>query len=364
MMKVALVGLGYWGSKLLRNLVTIVGSDRVVAVDSHIDRLADATTLFPGLTTRLSLTDALTDPTIGAVMIATPVESHAPLATQALEAGKHVFVEKPLAGSVRDAARLTQLAESRGLVLMGGHTFLFSPGIQQIAGYLDDGLIGPVHYITSSRLALGLYRPDANVIWDLAPHDFSIIFHLLREFPSTAQTVARSKVRPGVPDVAFINLTFPSGTIAQVSVSWLAPKKVRNTVIVGEQKMVSFDESRVEEPIKIYDKGVVVPESSDFREHQLTYRYGDTVAPVVKAQEPLANEIKHFLACIERGDVCISDGAFSLGVVEALAAADRSWQIGGVPVRLGEEVAVPMLVDLRDAAIEGAVERSHLGMAT
>jgi predicted dehydrogenase len=275
------------------------------------------------------------------VLVATPVTTHFDLVRQALVAGRHVFVEKPLASSPADALELALLADDRDLTLMVGHTFLFSPRVECIASHLAAGQAGRIHYVTSNRLNLGLHRSDVNVIWDLAPHDFSIIFHLLGEFPVSAQTVAQSVVRTDCPDVAFINLTFPSGTIASVAVSWLAPRKVRSTVLVGENQMIVYDDTFAEEPVKIYDKGVVRPETASFGANQLTYRYGDTVAPYVPADEPLAREIAYFLRAVKGGaPVALSDGWFGFLVVTALEAADRSWRDGGVPVAVDRHTSL------------------------
>jgi predicted dehydrogenase len=246
-----------------------------------------------------------------------------------------VLVEKPMAGSVREALEMAELAEARGLALMVGHTFMFSPRIDLLGHYFESGHLGKVHYLTSSRLNLGLVRNDANVIWDLAPHDFSIMFHLLGEAPISVQTSARS-VLGERPDVAFINLQFPSGIVASVTVSWLAPRKVRDLTIVGEQRMVVYDDTQNDEPIKVYDKGVVVPESAEFGEHQLTYRYGDTLVPHVSAAEPLGRQLLHFLEACETGRPTRSDGWFGLRVVEALEAADLSWQLDGAPVNVSD----------------------------
>ncbi len=283
----------------------------------------------------MDLDDALANAEVGAVIIATPVETHAVLACKALRAGRHVLVEKPMAGSVREALEMAELAEARGLALMVGHTFMFSPRIDLLGHYFESGHLGKVHYLTSSRLNLGLVRNDANVIWDLAPHDFSIMFHLLGEAPISVQTSARS-VLGERPDVAFINLQFPSGIVASVTVSWLAPRKVRDLTIVGEQRMVVYDDTQNDEPIKVYDKGVVVPESAEFGEHQLTYRYGDTLVPHVSAAEPLGRQLLHFLEACETGRPTRSDGWFGLRVVEALEAADLSWQLDGAPVNVSD----------------------------
>ena len=331
-MKVALVGLGYWGAKLLRNLAVVVDPENVVGVDRRGDRREEARVLYPAARFASTIEEALVDDEVGGVIVATPVESHARLAAQALTAGRHVLVEKPLAPSIRDSRLLCELADDRGLTLMVGHTFLFSPRVQRVAESIHSGKIGRVHYATSSRLNLGLHRRDANVIWDLAPHDFSIAFHLLREFPVSAQTAARSLARDGLPDVAFVNLEFPSGALAAVAVSWVAPRKVRSTVVVGEKGMIVYDDTQPDEPVKIYDRGVETVESSNFGEHQLTYRFGDTLSPHVASHEPLSLEIEHFLSCAQAGTQCLSDGWFGLEVVRALDAADRSWRAGGQPV--------------------------------
>lgn len=340
-MKIALVGLGYWGSKLLRNLVTQVGQDGIVAIDQHVDRVASALADYPGLTLRPSLEDALDE--VDAVVIATPAETHADLARQALLAGRHVLVEKPLATSSELGRELVELAEGRDLRLMVGHTFLFSPRVEWIRDAIQSGRAGPIHYITSSRLNLGLVRADTNVIWDLAPHDLSIICHLLDELPSSVQTVARGVVRPKVPDTAFVNLSFASGTIATIALSWLAPRKVRNTVIVGGSTMIVYDDTDADEPVKLHDKGILMPEeSADFGEHQLTYRVGDTVAPFISAHEPLSLELAHFIACIDTGMPCTSDGRFGLGIVEVIEAVVASWEQGGRPVALERHGLTPV----------------------
>ena len=334
--KVALVGLGYWGEKLLRNLAVLVDQESIVAVDVLSERQRVLGPAYPAVTFAGSIEAALEDDRVRGVIIATPVVTHADLARQALEAGRHVLVEKPLAASARQARELVLLGQARSLTVMAGHTFLFSPRVEAVKATLERGKIGRPHYATTSRLNLGLYRRDIDVIWDLAPHDFSIVFHLFGERPTVVQTTAQSSVGTGVPDVAFINLTFPSGAIASVLVSWRAPKKVRNIVVVGEEGMIVYDDTQPDEPVKIYDRGVVSTESASFGEHQLTYRYGDTVSPYISAQEPLARELAHFLACMDdAGQACLSDGWFGYEVVRALEAAALSWKLGGVPVTVG-----------------------------
>ena len=342
---IAVVGLGYWGPNLLRNLVATVGGDQVVAVDASVDRLAKACALYPAVAGVRSLEEAIEKHDLVGVIIATPVTTHHHLARMALEAGCHVLVEKPLAASTAEAMDLLELARARDRRIVVGHTFLFSPRVERIREYLTAGRLGKVQYVTSSRLNLGLHQSDISVIWDLAPHDFSIIFHILDECPTSVSTSGRAVVRGGSPDVAFINLMFPSGVVASVSVSWLAPSKARNTVVVGDEQMLVYDDCDNEQPLKLYDKGVVVPEPGNFGEHQLTYRVGDMLAPHVPSREPLAREIEHFVACCNGFAPSISDGEFGLGVVTALEAAERSWHLGGVPVDVPD-----LTQDLRRAA--------------
>jgi len=333
-LKVALVGLGYWGEKILRNLVTLVGPDNLLAVDSRPDRLETARRVYPGTTCAGSIEAAFREDDVRAAVLATPAGTHGRLGRQVLTAGRHLLVEKPLASSVAEAEELVRLASERRLTLMAGHTFLFSPRVEVLTDSVRNGVVGNIHYVTTSRLNLGLYQEDVNVIWDLAPHDFSILFHVLQEFPVLIQTMARSSSPGGVADVAFMQLRFPSGAIASATVSWRAPRKVRNTVIVGDRGMIVYDDTKPDEPVKLYDRGVVGLESSSFGEHQLTYRFGDTIAPHVSAAEPLALQLRHFLSCVQDGGNCVSDGRFGLEVVKALEAADRSWHMGGVPVSL------------------------------
>ncbi|MDP9453632.1 MAG: Gfo/Idh/MocA family oxidoreductase [Actinomycetota bacterium] len=330
-MKIAIVGLGYWGPNLLRNLVALQGPESVVIVEKSPARIAAVATQYPSLTCSTSLEQVLEDEEVEAVILATPVSTHAELALAALRAGRHVLVEKPLAASVADAVAVVECAEERHRVLMVGHTFLFSPRVELMAQYLADGRLGRVQYATSSRLNLGLHQRDIGVIWDLASHDFSILFHLLGESPVLVQTAGRGVVRKDNLDVAFITLTFPSGILASVDVSWLAPRKVRNTVLVGNRQMMVYDDLDNEGPVRIYDKGVVMPDPENFGEHQLTYRHGDMLVPFVSPREPLAQELCHFLDCINGAASlpCRSDGRFGLRVVEALEAAERSWREGG-----------------------------------
>ncbi|AVT32032.1 hypothetical protein C6361_24020 [Plantactinospora sp. BC1] len=329
MMRVALLGVGYWGAKLLRNLVGLVGADQVTAVDPDPARLEWVRRHYPSVARRSSLAAALAGGDVEAVVVATPVRTHPEYVRTALEAGCHVLVEKPLATSTAEAVALAELADRLGRVLMVGHTFLFSPRVRWIFRRLTTTGIGQLHYLMSSRLNLGPHRDDASVVWDLAPHDVAIVLRLLGETPVTVSANARSVVTAGIPDVAFVDLTFPSGVIASLAVSWLAPRKVRNLVIVGDESMIVYDDIEPDEPVKVYDKGMALEPSPDFGADQLTYRYGDTVAPHIAVQEPIMEQITHFAECVAAGKRPISDGWFGTRVIAALEAADRSWRDGG-----------------------------------
>jgi predicted dehydrogenase len=323
--KVALVGLGYWGPNLLRSLAAMAGAEHVVVVDQSVERVAVACAQYPATTGCSSLDEALESHNVWATIIATPVSTHHDLVRTALDAGSHVLVEKPLARSVAEAADLVLHAERSNRTLMVGHTFLFSPRVELIERLVRDGRLGAIQYVTSARLNLGLHQSDVSVIWDLAPHDLSIILRVLGEVPTRIRTTGRAMVRPNRPDVAFLQLDFPSGVVASVSLSWLAPSKARNTVIVGDKQMLVYDDLQAEQPIRLYDKGITLNDPDNFGEHQLTYRHGDVLAPHVPAREPLAQEVAHFLDCCEDAGPCRSDARFGLDVVRCLEAAEASW---------------------------------------
>jgi predicted dehydrogenase len=292
--------------------------------DKDPGRLSRIGSRFPGCEKILNCDEVFSDPSIDGVVIATSVSSHYPLAMQALQAGKHVFVEKPFAESTESAEEMVDYAEARGLVTMVGHTFLYSPPVLKIKQILDSKELGDIRFITSNRVNLGLHQKDVSVIWDLAPHDFSMLFYWLGEEPDFVEAFGHDYVLKGIPDVAFINLGFPSGATANVQVAWLAPSKLRKTVIVGSRKMLIYDDTEPYEKIKIFDKGVDVLEPESFGEYQLSYRTGDIVSPQLDSFEPLAAEMEEFLRCIETGSTPRTSGRSGLGVVKALETADRS----------------------------------------
>lgn len=324
MVKTGVIGLGYWGPNLLRNLYTNQRRGELVMCDSDPVRLDKIRSRYPDVSYTSDCNDLFNDRSLDAVVIATDVSSHYPLAKQALLAGKHVFVEKPFAASIAEAEELVELGRSNGLVTMVGHTFMFSPPVIKTKEIIDSGELGDIHFITSSRVNLGLHQKDVSVIWDLAPHDFSMLFYWLGQEPSRVSAFGHAYVLEGIPDVAFINLAFPSGAIGNVQVAWLAPSKLRRTVIVGSRKMLVYDDTEPIEKIKVYDKGVDLIEPETFGEYQLTYRTGDIISPKIPTGEPLAAEMEEFLSCVETGNNPRSSGSEGLAVVRALELADAS----------------------------------------
>jgi predicted dehydrogenase len=296
---------------------------------------------YPAIARTTRLEEVLEDDTIDAVAIATPVSSHYELATSALHAGKHVFVEKPLTSSSAAAHDLIAVAAERELVLMPGHTFLYSPPVNTIRRLIESGELGEVYFVSTSRVNLGLHQSDVSVAWDLGPHDFSILRYLLNETPSHVSAISRSCIFPKTPDVAFINLEFGSGTIAHVELSWLAPSKLRRTAIVGSRRMVVYDDTS-NEPVRIFDSGADLPEPETFGEFRLTYRTGEIVSPRVDATEPLQLELADFCHAIRSGAEPRSSAALGVDVVRVIEAVDQSLTQGGQPVSLEFAETAPL----------------------
>ena len=326
--RIAVIGLGYWGPNLVRNLHDVPGAEPVWVCDLRTDALETMQRRYPALRTTTEYTDVLADDSVDAVLIATPVSTHFPLAMAALQAGKHVFVEKPLAASSEEGERLIAEAQARGLVLMPGHTFLYSPPVLAIKELIDTGELGEIYFISTSRVNLGLHQSDVSVAWDLGPHDFSILRYWLDETPAHASAMSRGCVIPTIPDVAFINLEFASGCVAHVELSWLAPSKLRRTTIVGSRKMVVYDDTS-SEPVRVFDSGAVLPNPETFGEYKLTYRTGDIVSPHLPAAEPLFREIEDFCAAVGTGIAPRSSAALGLEVIRMIEAVDTSLALNG-----------------------------------
>jgi predicted dehydrogenase len=338
-LRVGVVGLGYWGPNLLRGLLEQPGVDVGYVCDLDEERLSLVGRRHPGATRTTRYEDLLEDPSLDAVLVATPVFTHVDLAARALDAGKHTFVEKPLAHSAAKAAELIELAEARNVRLMCGQTFLFSPPVREIKRLIDLNELGEIYFISSSRVNLGLHQRDVSVIWDLGPHDFSILLHWLDEMPESITATGRDSIVQGIQDVAFITLQFPSGIIANVELSWLAPSKLRRTAIVGSNKMVVYEDG-AREPVRVFDQGVVYKDPETFGEYQLSYRSGDILSPRIAATEPLVTELAEFVRLIRDEDT--SDQLELARRVLLLAeAAESSLANGGAPVALQRDVDAP-----------------------
>ena len=351
---VGVVGLGYWGPNLLR----VLTDDADVAVrwicDIDPDRLARFSRRHPGVRTTTSLDDVLADDEVDAVAIATPVFTHFELCTRSLLAGKHTFVEKPLATAASRADELLRIARTRRRVLLCGHTFVYSPAVNAVKRMLDERVLGDVYFVSSSRVNLGLHQRDTSVIWDLGPHDFSILLHWLGERPDTVRAMGRDSIVRGVVDVAFVTVRFPSGIVAQVELSWLSPGKLRRTVLVGSEKMVLYEDGAAE-PVRLFDHGVVYHDPETFGEYQLSYRTGDIIAPKLGTYEPLSAELQDFGRAIREHDEMRYHGALARDVVAITEAASRSLEAGGAEVSVepsATKYALPGGIPAGDAPVD------------
>jgi predicted dehydrogenase len=349
--RVAVVGCGYWGSKHVRVLREAEGVGEVVVVDSRADRARNLARGYREAPWHTALGPALAE--VDAVVVATPPSTHVPVALQAIEAGKHVLVEKPLAPTAAGARRLDRAAAAAGVVLMVGHTFEYNPAVRKLRELVQNGELGEVYYIDSARLNLGLYQNDVNVVLDLAPHDISIINHVLGRKPVAAQAWASRHAHRRFEDVAYLRLFYDDffddrGLSANIHVSWLDPCKVRRVTAVGSQKMAVYDDLAADERIRVLDKGVCLPPDGDnLTQPPLSYRYGDIVVPFISPAEPLAVQDRHFIDCIANGRRPLTDAGNGLAVVEALEAAELSR-------RLGRPVLLEEISPVRTLALAGA----------
>jgi predicted dehydrogenase len=325
--RVAVIGLGYWGPNLLRVLGENVDVEIAWICDLDRDRLAQQRRRFPEARLTRQVESVLNDPTVDAVVIATPVNTHYELALQSLIAGKHTFVEKPLAPSTELADRLVETAADRERILMCGHTFIYSPPVRAVKRLLEAGTLGDVYFISSSRVNLGLHQRDVSVIWDLGPHDFSILLYWLSELPTVIRAVGRDSIVKGIADVAFITMTFESGIVANIELSWLAPSKLRRTVLVGSERMVTYDDG-APEPVRIFDRGVVYRDPATFGEYHLSYRSGDIRSPKIESFEPLGLELGDFVRAVASGERMEFHTALARSVVRMVEAADQSLRTG------------------------------------
>ncbi len=333
MISVAVVGAGHWGPNLIRNFHNGVASRVKYVVDSRPERREAVSARFPDVTMTGEVELALRDPSVTAVVISTPTGTHHALCKQALEAGKHVLVEKPIATRSEEAEELAALADKAGRILMVGHVFLFNPAVRAVKESLDAGELGRLFYLSMQRTNLGPIRFDVNAAWDLASHDISIVDYWLGAGALTASAVGGAYINPGVHDVVFATLKYPRDVLVNLQSSWLNPRKGRDITIVGDRQMLTFDDLNLKEPIRVFDKGVteqkvggVVDTFASFR---ASIREGQISVPAVPAGEPLKAECEHFLECIETGQRPLTDAAVAIRVVRTLEAIQRSLAAGG-----------------------------------
>lgn len=330
----ALIGYGYWGPNLARNLYQNKAARLAVICDSAAERLVDVPRLYPGVATAADAGAVFADPAVEAVVISTPVRTHYALARAALQSGKHVLVEKPIALSSAECTDLIGLAERGKRTLMVGHTFEYNPAVLKIKELIDKDEIGQVYYVYSNRVNLGRVQRDVNVLWSIAPHDISILIYLLGAMPVEVSARGATYLSEGIEDVVFATLAFPNNVLAHVHASWLDPGKVRRMTVVGSRKMVVYDDVDSEAKIKIYDKGVYRKGDPVFGEFQFRLHSGDIFIPKIDMNEPLQVECQHFLDCIRTGQQPRSDGESGRRVVRVLEAAQESLVHGGVPVKM------------------------------
>ena len=349
--RVAVVGLGYWGPNLVRALFELPDAEVAAACDLERNRLDILRRRYPGIATTSRFEDLLEDRTIEAIAIATPISTHYELASRALRAGKHVFVEKPLGSSSAEALELIALAERHDRLLMPGHTFLYSPPVNVVRDLIAQDALGSIYFISMSRVNLGIHQSDVSVTWDLGPHDFSILRYWLGELPTHVTALGRGCILPETADVAFINLEFGSGAIAHVELSWLAPSKLRRTTIVGSQKMVVYDDTS-SEPVRVFDSGASIRDPETFGEYTLTYRTGDIVSPRIDAIEPLVAEMADLCMSIRAKRQPRSSSLLGVDVVRMVEAVDASLAQGGTRVEVGG-YAIPGLPRRSDRSLAG-----------
>lgn len=336
MIRIGVIGYGYWGPRIVRNFHGIDGAEVAIVCDKSAASLKRAKKDFPHVCVTTDLCEVLASADIDAVAVITPVWTHFELAKAALENGKHVFVEKPFTSTTAQARELIELADRKNLQIMVDHTFLFTGAVKKIKQLVDDGSLGGLYYYDSTRVNLGLFQHDVNVIWDLAPHDLSIMDHVIGKKPEYVAACGQSHLNC-LEDLAYLTVYFSDKIIAHINVNWLSPVKVRTTLIGGEKKMLVWNDLEPDEKVRVYDKGVSVTNGQSQNavyDLLVSYRSGDMWAPKVEQTEALAAEAKYFVQCISKGERPFNDGVAGLRVVEILEAADVSLKRRGEPVQV------------------------------
>ncbi|KAA3646304.1 MAG: gfo/Idh/MocA family oxidoreductase [Chloroflexi bacterium] len=335
MLNIAVIGYGYWGPNIVRNFVEAPGANVLAVCDQDEARLEQAQSRYPGITTTMNPEDLINNDAIDAVAVVTPVATHYDLALKALQSSKHVLVEKPMTATVEQGETLVQEAQQRGLTLMVDHTFVYTGAVRKIQELVNSGELGDVYYYDSTRINLGLFQHDVNVLWDLAVHDLTIMDYVLAEKPIAVSATGISHVAGEPENVAYLTLFFENNMIAHINVNWLAPVKVRSMLIGGSKKMIVFDDLEPSEKLKIYDKGITVSDAPEsVYEMLIGYRAGDMWAPKIERSEALRVEALHFVECIQDNKTPLTDGKAGLRVVRILEAANQSMQQQGARVAL------------------------------
>ena len=337
---IAIVGTGDWGANLVRNFAALPGARLVAVCDSDAERLRRTAAQVPQARALASVDEVAAAGDVQAAVVSASAASHYALARTLLEAGKDVYVEKPLTLRVADAEHLVALARERQRILMVGHLLLFHPAVKYLKDMVTRGELGDLHYLYSQRVNLGKVRRDENALWSFAPHDLSVILHLLEAEPLDVVARGSAFVQPGVEDVVFVDLRFPGGRMAHVHVSWLDPHKIRRFTVVGSSKMAVFDDMEASEKIRVYDKGVDTGKVVGWGD-ALSVRSGDILIPKIGTQEPLRLECQHFVECVRERKTPLTDGAHGLSVVRVLAAAQALLEAGGTPIPVAAAVAAP-----------------------
>jgi predicted dehydrogenase len=335
--RVGVVGLGYWGPNLARNFDRLPGAELAYCCDLDEANLAKARDLYPATVVTDRYEDLLADDTLDAIVVATSVPTHYPLGKKALEAGKHTFIEKPIALKAADAQDLLSTAEAKGVKLMVGHLLEYHPAVRKLKELVDDGSLGKVFYVYANRLNLGKVRTDENALWSFAPHDISVLNFLIGEEPEEVSARGECYLQDGVEDVVFGYIKYPSGVIGHLHVSWLDPHKSRKITVVGSEKMVVFDDMEAERKVTIYDKGATTTRTKfDTYGEFVTLHFGDIHIPRIGNEEPLRVEAQHFVDAIRNDTQPLSDGRDALNVVRVLDAMERSLRNGGQPVKTSD----------------------------
>lgn len=328
-MNIGIIGLGYWGPNMVRNFMMNQHIDKVICCDLDENQLQKAKRNFHSIGTTKNPDDILKNKDIDAVAIVTPISTHFPLAMEAMRNGKHVLVEKPMTATVSESEQLINLASQKGLVLMVDHTFLYTAAVRKIKEFIDAGTIGDIYYFDSIRINLGLFQRDANVIWDLAPHDFSIMNHLLNRKPYSLKAMGADHVGNGMENIAYVHVDFGNNLIAHFHLNWLSPVKMRKVLIGGSKKMVVFDDMENSEKIKLYDKGINVKTKEDEYQKLVNYRMGDSYSPAINNIEALKEVVDDFIHSIQHGTRPLSDGMEGLKTVQLLEASQESIKSNG-----------------------------------